>query len=127
MLSGSSFLKTVFLSLFLLVFVFILDVSVVESKSVPQFMNFEGQLTDSNGNRIDKKQDLTFRIYTKKTGGKQVFKTTHNNVDPKNGYFSVVLGSNKKLELDFEQRYWVSVEVGSDGEMDPRLPISTVG
>ncbi|MFB6226611.1 MAG: hypothetical protein ABEJ02_04635, partial [Candidatus Paceibacteria bacterium] len=118
---------------FFCVFLFLFATSIfaapqsAQAKSTPSFLSFEGQLTDSNGNRINNKHDLTIRIYDSKTGGNKLFEETHTNVNPDNGYFSVVIGSNKKLDLDFEQRYWISLEVDNDGEMSPRRPINTVG
>jgi hypothetical protein len=63
------------------------------STSVPEYVNYQGYLTDSGGNPISGTVALQFSIWDASSGGNQVWAETHNNVAVSDGYFSVLLGS----------------------------------
>jgi len=116
-MSGRFFVFLVFLG-----FIFIS----VPVFSLPDTMVFNGVLTDSNNNLLDGQYNLTFRIYTSSTGGSPVWSETQSSVDISNGVFYVELGNVSSLSsLDFNNNYWLSVEVNSQGELSPRLKMNT--
>ena len=51
----------------------------------------------------------------------------HENVTITNGIFNVLLGGITALDLSFDEDYWLSVEVNTDGEMSPRTRLASVG
>jgi len=123
--------KLFFLSIVILVpciliawLVFASPASAVE---VPQYLSFEGQLSDSSDELLTNTFDITFRIYKSLTGGSAIWTEIQSNVSVSNGYFRVSLGDTTALNLDFDEPYWISVEINSDGEMSPRTPINSVG
>lgn len=63
------------------------------SSVVPEYVNYQGYLTDSGGNPISSSVTLQFSIWDASSGGNQVWSETHNNVPVSDGYFSVLLGS----------------------------------
>jgi hypothetical protein len=63
------------------------------SNAVPEFVNYQGYLTDSSGNPISGTVTLVFRIWDSSAAGTEVWNETHNNVPIQGGYFSVFLGS----------------------------------
>lgn len=98
----------------------------VFSQSIPETISFQGVLKDASGNVVSNGDyNLTFRIYNSETGGTALWAETKlvNVVD---GIFSTQLGSVTPINLPFDAAYWVGVSVGSDPEMTPRLPFTSV-
>jgi len=92
-----------------------------------QTINTQGVLRDANGYSLDDgSYSVTFRIYDAVTGGTLKWNDTYD-ISVTNGVFSVTLGddSNPIDTLSDDQPYWIGIEVGSDGEMSPRLKLST--
>src|SRR3989338_8705936 len=94
--------------------------------TVPHYLSFEGQLSDSSGNLLTSTYSMTFRIYESLTGGSAIWSETNGGVLTSNGNFSVNLGTTTTLDLDFDRQYWISLQVNSDGEMSPRTQINSV-
>lgn len=59
--------------------------------------------------------------------GTALWSETHPAVTLTNGQFSVELGSITPINLDFSAKYYLGIQVGSDSEMTPRRPLSSVG
>jgi len=100
---------------------------VILSTVFAQSINTQGVLRDANGYALDDGEyNLTFRIYDAGTGGAVKWTDTYS-IDVTNGVFNATLGddSNPVDMLDGDVSYWMSIEVGSDGEMNPRLKLST--
>ena len=99
-------------------------VSVVAFADVPQILNFQGQLKDSEGNAVsDGDYSIQFLIYTTETGGAAVWQQTQT-VTVNNGIFNVLLSN---VNLDFSSSaYYLAMKVGSDSEMSPRQRITSV-
>ncbi len=94
------------------------------SAITPGAIPIQGRLTDNNGNPLpDGNYDVTFRLYESETGGTAICTDT-NTVAVENGLFSSYLDGC--YDLLHGQKVWLSVEVGSDGEMTPRQPIYAV-
>ena len=96
----------------------------------PTTVNYQGYLTDDAGAPITSPPDvnLTFRLYTTSSGGSMIWGETQT-VTINQGLFNVELGSITPLNLpaDFNTPLYLGIEVGSDGEMSPRRPITLTG
>jgi|GEM_PF-2514069 len=90
-------------------------------------INYQGKLTTSAGVAVPGvSHSITFSLYTVASGGSAVWSETQS-VTPRNGLFSVMLGSESSLEnVDFNQTLYLGVKVGSDAEMSPRKSIGAV-
>ncbi len=89
---------------------------------IPQVISFQGRLADASGTPVsDGSYFLTFRLYESETGGSAIW-TEIQNVTTANGLFSVMLGSVTPFGsgVDFSVPLWLSVEIGSEGELSPR-------
>ncbi len=96
--------------------------------SAPQRIHYQGRLTTpSDGPISPGEYTITVRIYDSETGGTKLWEETHTVTLDKKGYFYIELGEYTPLTLDFTQPYWMSIEVNSDGEMSPRIPLLSVG
>ncbi|MFA5167830.1 MAG: LamG domain-containing protein [Candidatus Omnitrophota bacterium] len=95
--------------------------------SVPQLMSYQGILKDAQGNYLTGTYDMTFRIYVAATGETALWTETQSGVSAASGKFNVELGSVTALDLPFNAQYWLSVQVGSDPEMTPRVKLTSVG
>jgi hypothetical protein len=93
----------------------------------PYTMNYQGYLTDSDGNPLDGAYDLLFWLYDDPAAGNLEWgPETHNNTPVTRGIFQVVLGSSVSLRPgDFNEALYLSVWV--DGtEVTPRQPLRAV-
>ena len=94
---------------------------------VPRLMNFSGNLWDNTQtppvplNRTD--VPLVVEIYDVETGGTAIW-LDNFQVDVVNGYFSVNLGANDPLDLDFDVPYWIQIRVNGGGPTE-RVPLTT--
>ena len=86
-------------------------------------VNFQGRLCDKNGTPLTGAYQMTFRIYDSETGGTLVWTETQS-VQVQNGIYNVLLGTITSLNLSADGNYWLSLEVGADGEMAPRYRLA---
>ncbi len=102
-------------------------ITVLSSFIFSQSINTQGVLRDANGfAKDDGNYDLTFRIYGSETGGAAVW-TGQYSITVTNGVFNATLGDdvNPVNMLAGSASYWLSIAVGTDGEMTPRLKLNT--
>ena len=105
----------------------ILSLSTLFSQSI----STQGVLRDANGYALATAQyNLTFRIYDSETGvnpNNPMWTGNYPNHPVTNGIFNVILGddSDPVNMLSGSGSYWLSIEIGSDGEMSPRLDLNT--
>ncbi|MEO0070649.1 MAG: tail fiber domain-containing protein [candidate division WOR-3 bacterium] len=93
------------------------------SITIPKILSYQGKLTDASGNPVpDTTHQITFRLYTQETGGTPFWSETQV-VTPKNGLFSVLLGSITPIPSvpDNGQLYLAMAIEGT--ELSPRLRI----
>ncbi len=99
-----------------------------DSRSVPNLIDYQGKITDSSSNPITSSVSITFTIYDDATGGTNLWDEIHASVTPVDGLVHVLLGSIDVIGsslFDGSDR-WLGIEIGSDGEMTPRLRIVSV-
>jgi hypothetical protein len=109
-------------ALCLTVLVFVTGVCLAD---IPKLINYQGMLTDDEGNPLTGSYNLTFYIYDDTTGGNLEWSETQNGVQVENGLFNVILGKQATLNLSFDESYWLAVKVGT--ETMPRVRITSVG
>ncbi|MBC8313826.1 MAG: hypothetical protein H8E33_06295, partial [Candidatus Cloacimonetes bacterium] len=98
------------------------------SRSVPDLIDYQGRLTDSDGTAIDGAVSITFAIYDVENGGVALWTETQNPVEVSDGLFHVLLGSETAFPADLfdESNRWIGINVAGDGEMTPRCRIASV-
>jgi hypothetical protein len=94
---------------------------------IPRLINYQGRLTDSQGNPITGTKAVTFRIYDVESGGSALWSETYSSLSFDKGIFNVMLGGVTALNLPFDRQYWLSIQVGGDAEMSPRIRLASVG
>ncbi len=113
-------LLTAFFATVVLVF------TLTASATIPHLMNFQGKATDKSGAPLNGVYNLTFRIYNIETIGTPKWIETQPSITISNGIFQVRLGSVTPLNLPFDEAYWISLEINTDGEMSPRTRLASV-
>ena len=94
---------------------------------VPHLINYQGQLTDSQGVPLEGPYTLKFRLYDAATGGTKTWEETQTSVSISKGSFSVLLGSVASLDaVNWGAPCWLSIRVNSDPELAPRQRITSV-
>ena len=97
------------------------------SAGVPQYVNYQGKLTDDAGGLIvNDTVSIRFRIYTDSTGGSTLWDSTYSSVIIVNGLFSVLLGPIPDSVFEGSIRY-LGIKVENDSEAAPRKPFVSVG
>jgi hypothetical protein len=95
---------------------------------VPESMNYQGVLNDSDGNAVNGNVSLTLSIYAAPTGGTALWQETQDPVPVENGIFTVELGSAVPLPaalFDGSDRY-LGTQVDGGTELVPRMHLATV-
>lgn len=95
----------------------------------PKTINYQGYLTNAIGVPVDAPLEIHFSIYNVATGGEPLWSETQS-VTVTNGVYSVVLGAGEPtpapIELPFDAPYYLGVRIGTDPELDPRQPLTSV-
>jgi hypothetical protein len=112
--------------------IFILSVSIllivgISYGQIPREITYQGYLTDNANNPITNNLQLTFTLYDAQSGGSSLWSEVHPSVAIIQGVFRVSLGSITPLNLPFDAPYWLSIKVGADPELAPRIALSSVG
>jgi hypothetical protein len=97
------------------------------SISAPQTIGFMGLLNDPSGAHLNGDFDVTLTLYDTDTGGAALW-SEPQTVHATNGLFSTALGKSVVFptSLDFSRPYFVGITVGTDAEMQPRIPLQWV-
>jgi len=102
--------------------------SQVMAATVPKTLNYQGTLTDTNGNLIEGNRDITVKLYTVNSGGSPFWSKTQNGLSVIKGNFSFVIGDDLN-PLDptlFMDKMYIGISVGTDPEMVPRQQLTSV-
>jgi len=102
----------------------ILCLTAIAYAAIPRVINYQGRITDKDDNPLTGNFLVTFRFYDAETLGQLIWEEGHI-LTVKNGIFSVLMGSVKPLEIDFNKDLWLGMEVASDGEMTPRIKLAS--
>lgn len=103
-----------------------LTLAVPASAAVPRTMSYQGILTDNLGNPIaDGNYSLTVRLYDALTLGNLVFTENFPTVAVARGGFNVVLGTAAPISINMDKPLWLSLQVGVDPELSPRVPLAS--
>lgn len=90
---------------------------------IPRVISYQGQLLGTNEQPVPEGDyKLTFKIYD--ASNNLLWAETHNSVHIANGLFQAFLGSVIPLNLPFEMPYFLGIQVGSDPELAPKMPIT---
>ncbi len=95
--------------------------------AAPATLNFQARLQGASGAIApDGNYSVEFNLYDASTGGANEWTETQT-VAVKAGYLSVKLGSVTAFgSIDWTQQHWLTMNVNSDGEMNPRIQLTAV-
>ena len=90
-----------------------------------QSLNFQGRLTDPVGTPLDGTVDVTLTLYDDSNA--PVYQEAFLGAQIHDGLLNVVLGTTGDLSLvPFEKPLTLGIQVGTDSEMTPRLPVTDI-
>ena len=107
-------------------FVFMLVVAA--EAQIPRTLSYQGVLTDSLGNpKPDGTYTFTFRLYESISGGSAIW-TEQKTLQVGRGLFHTVLGDQVVIgpSVAFDRPYWLSIQIASEPELTPRIPLTAV-
>lgn len=91
---------------------------------IPRIISYQGMLLGSNEQPVPEGQyKLTFKIYNE--ANTLLWTEAHNQVFISGGLFQVFLGSVSPLNIPFDKPYFLGIQVGSDPELQPRMPVTS--
>jgi len=94
------------------------------SGQIPKTLNYQGVLTDGSGVAVsDGSYDLTFALYDVPSEGSALWTETQS-VTVSKGIFSVILGSDTPIDLEFDDTYYLGISVEGGDELLPRIELS---
>ena len=107
----------------------VLAVTGVAAADVPEALTQQGRLLDSSGDAVpDGQISFTFTIYDAAEGGTALWTETQD-ISTEDGYFSAQLGEVEAFPgnlFDGDAALFLGIQVGSDDEMTPRQPVTSV-
>ena len=93
---------------------------------IPRTISYQGLLCDAAGKpKPDNTYQITFRLYEAVTGGTAIW-TDVKTLPVRRGLFSALLGPLDPT-ITFDKPCWLGIQVESEGELSPRIPLSSVG
>jgi hypothetical protein len=112
-------------SLPVLCMIIALGVAVTTNAAVPRTLSYQGVLKDSGGNIVpDGDYTVTFRIYDVDSAGTALWTQTQT-LPVVDGILNAILGKPLGIDLPFDTAYFLGVEVGTEGELEPRLELTS--
>lgn len=109
---------------YLTIFVFLCLAAMSAYGQIPQQISYQGVLAEANGSSAsDGNYSMTFSLYNTGTGGAALWQEA-KVVVVEDGVFNVILGDVTPLSLDFDQAYWLGIQVGADTELAPRVKLT---
>jgi len=96
--------------------------------AVPGKLNYQGKLTDNQGDLITGTKEIDFALFTDAASSFAVWTESHVGVQVTNGLFNVVLGTANDLSSSFENYDSLYLEIGVEGEtLSPRQEMASTG
>ena len=105
-----------------------LGVAMLAYAAPPQTLDYQGYLADASGVPLTGTQTIEVNLYSAASGGTALW-TQSSSPSLSNGRFTVVLdgsGGNAFPAGLFDQQLYVGLTVGTDAEMTPRQPLTSV-
>jgi hypothetical protein len=97
------------------------------SAAIPDFIPYQGYLTDSAGDPVSGSLDLQFALYDQAEEGAALWQETHVDVAVVAGFFRVELGTLVTLSNSlFDAPLFLGVTIAGESEMTPRMRIGSV-
>jgi len=93
----------------------------------PKTLNYQGFLTDNTGKPVPSgNYNLTFRLYGGPSGGSALWSEAQL-LPVNNGVFTAILGKISPIGLAFDTTYYMSIQIGADAELSPRIEMTSMG
>jgi len=111
------------------VFIAFLLLAFHAAAQIPRTLSYQGVLTDAEGKpRADDTYAFTFCLYSTNSGGAPIW-CEQKDLRVTNGLFSTTLGDQTPFgpAVKFDRPYWLSIQVGNEPELLPRIPLTSVG
>lgn len=93
--------------------------------AIPRLINYQGKLTNAQGQPITGTINITFKIYDVESCGAPLWTEPYTGLTIDKGIFNVMLGGQTALNLAFDKPYYLGIQVGSDTEMTPRQRLAS--
>jgi len=90
--------------------------------STPNALNIQGKLTNDVGTIQTGTFNFSFRIYDNFTNGSQLYQTVIAIKPDSRGVYDAIL---EDVNLDFNEQYYLGVEINNDTEMSPRVNLTS--
>jgi len=102
--------------------------AISNATDVPQFLNYQGYLTNSSGQPVSGSHQIVFKLYNGfLSGGTSFWTETQPAVQVTDGRFSVVLGKITPLDTtQFTGSTYIGITVDTNAEMAPRQQFTSV-
>lgn len=97
---------------------------------VPDAIDFQGRLHDTDGSPVNAILSITFAFYNVGAGGSPVWSETQSSVEVIDGLFQVRLGSMNPVHPDLfidGETLWLAIQVDGEAEMSPRIQFASTG
>jgi hypothetical protein len=106
---------------FVVIIIFILSISLVIA--APNSINVQGKLTNPSGTIQAGTFNFSFRFYDNYTAGTKLLEKNVTSTTDARGVYDIIIPD---VNLTFKDQLYLGVEVNTDGEMSPRVNLTSV-
>lgn len=89
---------------------------------IPKELTYQGHLFDNQGVPVNSTVRMTFNFYEDTLSNQWVYQEVQDVLVVK-GYYSIIIGSTKPINVNFEKQYFMSVTI--DGVESKKIPFTT--
>ncbi|RJP72292.1 MAG: hypothetical protein C4539_03815 [Ignavibacteriales bacterium] len=98
----------------------------VKSSKMPSQVLFNGYLSDKEGrNLADDNYNFIIHVYDSPDAQLPLWSGKYENVEVKDGLFTIMIGSDEENTLSFDKKYYLGIQVNDEAEMPQRLELGT--
>ncbi|MDD5292257.1 MAG: hypothetical protein PHY46_03645, partial [Candidatus Omnitrophica bacterium] len=117
--------RSIFLVLLTLLIISSICFTSISFAAIPRYLSLQAKVTLQDGTPLTGTYSATFRIYEAATGGTALWSEAQT-ITFASGILDAVLGLTTAFPttMTFNTDYWLSIEIGSDGEMSPRTRLT---
>jgi HD superfamily phosphohydrolase len=105
------------------IILFILTASLFSS--IPQTLSYQGYLIENDSDRINGTVKMTFSLHDEEDGAEKLWSESRE-VKVEDGFYSLILGEENPINIDFNSQYWLSLKIEDKEELKPRQKLTSV-
>jgi len=108
----------------LIIYIYLIILMSISVIAIPNSINIQGKLTNPSDTIQTGTFNFTFRIYDNFTSGNKLYESANvTSTTDARGVYDIIL---QNVNISFDKQLYLGIEVNVDGEMTPRINLTSV-